>query len=325
MFARHAPVTRTLVTLTVLASVGVRAMYGSGASASFSSSSSSGGSDDSLVFGVMDEVMTFQRGRKRRRTRSSGVGGILWTMVAMVRCVMVREYALAFGGVMEFMLATATLTRCGGELERRLGSRRFFGVVIAVRLVDAFIGRLLSLTHDASSGGAYEEDISGGMVTGPYALIFAFVAAYAEEVPALASFDVAFGMKITDKAFRYASAAALAVSVGRASAVAAMRGAFAGYVLTHGVGLAHDALYDFTPDWVARVATRLFGHRSGPVIRIRVRANAGHAATADRRVEPSDENVRLLCGMGFGEDAVRDALSRSGDDPTRASNLLLAA
>jgi uncharacterized UBP type Zn finger protein len=42
-------------------------------------------------------------------------------------------------------------------------------------------------------------------------------------------------------------------------------------------------------------------------------------------VTPSEENVQLLVGMGFDQDASRRALAQAGDDVQRATNLLLAS
>lgn len=235
---------------------------------------------------------------------------------AFVTSTACGEFGWVNAGAAEFLFGLSTLRTASKTLERRLGSSRYFAFVVAVRIVYA----VLKIVMTTVCG----ETDDGFALCGPYWLTFAALAAYGEETPPMLSFDGPFGTKLSDKTFQYAPAFVLATSAGKASAHAAMVGAFAGYVLTHGVGLAHPDLV--TPEFIARPASRIFG-RKGPTVRVRLGGGSAppSSRTAPVLVTPSEENVQLLVGMGFDQAAARRALAQSGDDVQRATNLLLAS
>jgi hypothetical protein len=230
------------------------------------------------------------------------------------------EFGWVNAGAAEFLFGLSTLRTASKTLERRLGTSRYFAFVVAIRIVYAILMKIL-MTIVGGGGG---ENDDGFALFGPYWLTFAALAAYGEETPPVLRFDGPFGTKLSDKTFQYAPAFALAMSAGKTSAYAAMVGAFAGYVLTHGVGLAHPDLV--TPQFIARPTSRIFG-RKGPTVRVRLGSGIAPPAsrTAPVLVTPSEENVQLLVGMGFDQAASRRALAQAGDDVQRATNLLLAS
>ena len=239
---------------------------------------------------------------------------------AFVTSTACGEFGWVNAGAAEFLFGLSTLRTASKTLERRLGSSRYFAFVVAVRIVYAVLMKIVMMMIT----GTTTTTTNGFALCGPYWLTFAALAAYGEETPPMLSFDGPFGTKLSDKTFQYAPAFVLATSAGKTSAYAAMVGAFAGYVLTHGVGLAHPDLV--TPEFIARPASRIFG-RKGPTVRVRLGGGSAppSSRTAPVLVTPSEENVQLLVGMGFDQAASRRALAQSGDDVQRATNLLLAS
>lgn len=238
---------------------------------------------------------------------------------AFVTSTACGEFGWVNAGAAEFLFGLSTLRTASKTLERRLGSSRYFAFVVAVRIVYAVLMKIVMMMITGTT-----TTTDGFALCGPYWLTFAALAAYGEETPPMLSFDGPFGTKLSDKTFQYAPAFVLATSAGKTSAYAAMVGAFAGYVLTQGVGLAHPDLV--TPELIARPASRIFG-RKGPTVRVRLGGGSAppSSRTAPVLVTPSEENVQLLVGMGFDQAASRRALAQSGDDVQRATNLLLAS
>jgi len=214
-------------------------------------------------------------------------------MIAMAKAI---SRTMAFASTRELIAGAYAIGRFGRALEITIGARKFIGASAACACVFA-------LARALGARSAF----------GPHELAHAMMAMYVCESAWGRNIDI-------DRVTCALASAALASSQGAASVASALNGWFAGLVVAVGVGSASDVFV--VPSWVARA----LGGEAKTIVRTRAAAGGTSRTDATRgeSVEPSEENVRALTSMGFGEEASRHALRRCGDDVQRATHALLA-
>jgi len=303
MFARAfrgAPLSRVMVTMTLACAVLARA-FGGGERARAWIFDARGGHGETTSARRSPSLTTLAASFARR-----------WVCARMAFCV----------DAFELVLGLSALADGSRWLERACGTRRFAGIVCACAMVceacDAFVRR--SFAKQIMEGSVRASEV---FIAGPYALTFALTWIWALESTSSSRVPALGGLVVvpSDKMGTYVKVAMLALKGGVPGARSALIGLFAGYVVTHGVGLLNEALV-----FPEAVADALRGGSKAQAI-IRVRADVPNATTRDvgggAVRPPSEENIRLLASMGFDVSAATRALTQSNDDVARATTILL--
>ena len=295
-----APLSRAMVTMTLACAVLARALGG-------------GERARAWIFDARDGYGgTTSARRSSSWTALAASFARRWVCARMAFCVDAFELVLGLS-------ALADGTRW---LERACGTRRFAGVVCACATVceacDAFVRR--SFAKQIAEGSVRASEV---FIAGPYALTFALAWIWAVETPSTSRAPALGGLVVipSDKMGTYAKVAMLALKGGVPGARSALIGVFAGYVVTHGVGLLHEALV--FPEFVADAFRG--GSKARAIVRVRAdvpgaNARGGRGGAAR---PPSEENIRLLVSMGFDASAAARALTQTNDDVARATTILL--
>jgi len=216
-------------------------------------------------------------------------------------------------------------------------------------LTSTALATLLQLGAAAAlSAGGAGGLAKGGFASGLYNTIFALLPLYLAEIPVTARFTL-LRLPLSDRVFTLAPAAHLALSSGWASLVPALAGLAAGLAVSRnlwGLGRLQPAAR------LATLAQRVGEATEAQRRRAREAAEAGREAAQEAQAAPpraggdggaaaaggaaaprpqaaaarpvSEEAVAALEQMGFGPQAVRQALAVSGGDVNAAANLLLS-
>ncbi|CAD7699146.1 unnamed protein product [Ostreobium quekettii] len=237
--------------------------------------------------------------------------------------------AFAFGNMGELIFGVGLLYYFR-LLERLAGTGKFGGF--------AFTTGALSYGLQLGLQAAYR--LRRGMPTGPYGLIFASFVPFILDVPPTSRFTVC-GLQMTDKAFVYLAGIQLILSSGVGSTMAAVCGLMAG--LTYRANLFGMKQFRF-PRWLSRFFSATLGRlldargNTAPRVQIYVPRNqqqiplnsGGHVPRQMQQphpspsaVEPSQEAIAQLMGMGFDQERALWALQAANNDVEVAINMLV--